>query len=367
MVCAFRIPANTPLSLQPLDAEGKAIQLMRSWMTAMPGEVVQCSGCHEPQNTAPPASLATSLALHQPPAEIKPWYGPTRGFSYAREVQPVIDKHCVSCHNGQPWSDGREIADLRGTVRITDWSSNMPGNGGEYAGKFSVGYAELHRYVRRPGIESDYHLLEPLEFHADTTQLVQTLAKGHYNVQLDAEAWDRLITWIDLNCPFHGTWGEELASPGTQRERRRELLKLYAGVDDDPEAIPPAAVATSEPIVPPPAPAVESPVVQCANWPFDAAEAAAPPVRSRSHHPHATGPGAGCPPRPRTGPRRRVHHGQRRGRGGRTSPDACADRSTVLDGYLRGHQPDVQPLGSPITTAGSRTRTRTSLAFMATP
>ncbi|MBI2299044.1 MAG: NPCBM/NEW2 domain-containing protein, partial [Armatimonadetes bacterium] len=32
----FRVPANTPLSVQPLDSEGKALQLMRSWMTAMP-------------------------------------------------------------------------------------------------------------------------------------------------------------------------------------------------------------------------------------------------------------------------------------------------------------------------------------------
>ena len=56
-------------------------------------------------------------------------------------------------------------------------------------------------------------------------------------VQLDAEAWDRLITWIDLNCPYHGPWGEELANPGVQRDRRRELLKLYANVDDDPEAV----------------------------------------------------------------------------------------------------------------------------------
>ena len=56
-------------------------------------------------------------------------------------------------------------------------------------------------------------MLEPMEFHADTTQLVQMLKKGHHNVQLDAEAWDRLIAWIDLNCPFHGTWGEEIAVP----------------------------------------------------------------------------------------------------------------------------------------------------------
>jgi formylglycine-generating enzyme required for sulfatase activity/mono/diheme cytochrome c family protein len=267
----FRVPANVPLSLQPLDEDGKALQLMRSWMTAMPGEVVQCAGCHEPQNTAPPAK--TSLALARPPAKIEPWRGPLRGFSYAREVQPVIDKHCVGCHNGQSQPDGGAIPDLRGTVKITDWKSVTPGNGGRHAGKFSVGYAELHRFVRRPGIESDYHVLEPMEFHADTTELVQLLQKGHHGVQLDAEAWDRLVTWIDLNAPFHGTWGEEIDKPGKQRERRRDLLKLYANVDDDPEAVPETPLQPVQSIVPTVPPAEKPQIVECPNWPFDAAEA----------------------------------------------------------------------------------------------
>jgi hypothetical protein len=34
----FKIPANTPISIQTLDAEGRAVQLMRSWTVAMPGE-----------------------------------------------------------------------------------------------------------------------------------------------------------------------------------------------------------------------------------------------------------------------------------------------------------------------------------------
>jgi formylglycine-generating enzyme required for sulfatase activity len=266
----FRIPANMPVSLQPLDSEGKALQLMRSWMTAMPGEVVSCSGCHEPQNHAP--IVRRTLAQAGPPAEITPWRGPLRGFSYAREVQPVIDKQCVACHDGQARPDGPKIADLRGTVKIKDWSSVTPGNGGGHAGKFSVGYAELHRYVRRPGIESDYHMLEPLEFHADTTQLVQMLKKGHHGVQLDAEDWDRLVTWIDLNCPYHGTWGEEIDNPGRQRERRRDLLKLYANVDDDPEAVPEANGGPVKPVKPPLVQA-KPPAVSCPGWPFDAAEA----------------------------------------------------------------------------------------------
>jgi len=136
-----------------------------------------------------------------------------------------------------------------------------------------VGYAELHRFVRRPGIESDYHLLTPMEFHADTTHLVQLLKKGHYNVKLDAEAWDRLVTWIDLNCPYHGTWGEELDKPGVQRERRRELLKRYGNVDDDPEAVPQVASAPIQPIVPEAIAPVGPARLDCPGWPFDAAEA----------------------------------------------------------------------------------------------
>ena len=47
----FHIPANTPIAIQPLDREGKALQQMRSWMVGMPGEYVSCVGCHEPQNS----------------------------------------------------------------------------------------------------------------------------------------------------------------------------------------------------------------------------------------------------------------------------------------------------------------------------
>ncbi|MCX7009389.1 MAG: hypothetical protein NTY53_19455, partial [Kiritimatiellaeota bacterium] len=88
----FLVPANTPIALQPLDAQGRALQVMRSWCTAMPGEHLSCVGCHEQMNvTAPPK---TALAALKPPTEIVPWYGPERPFGFAREVQPVLDKYC---------------------------------------------------------------------------------------------------------------------------------------------------------------------------------------------------------------------------------------------------------------------------------
>lgn len=235
----FRVPAMTPIAVQPLDAEGKALQLMRSWFTAMPGEVVSCVGCHEPQNSA--AVNRQSLAAKRTPTEITPWYGPPRGFAFAREVQPVLDRYCTSCHDGRPEWNGKPLADLRGSKMITDWKSDIAGHvSPAVGGKFSVAYAELHRYVRRPGIESDLHMLSPMDYHADTTELVQLLRKGHYGIELDAESWDRLITWIDLNAPYHGTWSEIVGPTAVEKQaaRRREMLRRYAGVDVDPEAIP---------------------------------------------------------------------------------------------------------------------------------
>lgn len=270
---SFRLPANTPVSVQPLDARGCALQLMRSWLTGMPGEVVSCVGCHEPSNQT--GANVRGLAMRGEPSEITPWRGPARGYAFANEVQPVLDRHCVSCHRGQPGTDAPPVPDLRGTARVHDYDSRYH-HGGRDAGHFSVGYATLQRFVRRPGLESDYHLLTPLEFHANTTELVQMLRKGHHGVRLDDESWDRLTTWIDLNAPFHGSW---LSIAGEERvrepaRRRREMLRQFAGVDVDMEWTgpePPAVTPHPRPVT---AAAAPTPAAVASGWPFAAAEAA---------------------------------------------------------------------------------------------
>ncbi|MBM4044431.1 MAG: carbohydrate-binding protein [Planctomycetes bacterium] len=270
---AFRAPANTPIAVQPLDADGKALQVMRSWFTGMPGEAVTCVGCHERQNETTPN--VRTLAALRPPREITPWRGPARGYSFAREVQPVLDKYCLGCHD--PTTKPTAL-DLRGTVFISDYDSRYH-HGGRDAGKFSVGYANLQRFVRRPGLESDYHVLTPLEFHVSTIELYQMLEKGHHGVRLDEEAWDRLITWMDLNAPYHGSWltiaGEErVKGPAA---RRREMLRRYAALDVDMEWTGPPLTEKVVPVPPATAPepiphsAIRTP--KCDGWPFDADEA----------------------------------------------------------------------------------------------
>lgn len=234
----FKVPANTPLAVQPLDEKGRAVQLMRSWFTAMPGETLSCVGCHEDQNAIP--APRSTLAARRPPAEIDPWRGPVRGLSFKRDVQPVLDAHCVSCHNGKPGKGESAMPNLADTGR--GWRG------------FTNSYIALHPYVRRPGPEADYHLQTPLEFHASTSELIQMLEKGHHGVKLDPEAWDRLYTWIDMNVPDHGTWSEHRQIAGEFHARRLEARTRFAGRPEDPEAIvkphpytPPPSVATERP------------------------------------------------------------------------------------------------------------------------
>jgi formylglycine-generating enzyme required for sulfatase activity len=216
---SFMIPANTPISMQPLNEDGEALQLMRSWLVGMPGEVVSCGGCHEPQNAVTPSVM--TIAARRMPSRITPWRGPARPFGYKTEIQPVLDEFCVGCHNGELREDGATIPNFM----------DCPAD--SYAKDRA--YMSLHPYIRRPGPESDIHMLRPMDFHVSTSELVQMLREGHHNVELNDEAWDRLVTWIDLNCPWRGAWSPDPWRDQSQVERRAELALMYAGIDTDPE------------------------------------------------------------------------------------------------------------------------------------
>jgi formylglycine-generating enzyme required for sulfatase activity len=282
----FEAPACTPLAVQALDAEGKAVQLMRSWFTLMPGEQVSCIGCHERTGDAPP--LLPSKALASAARRIEPWRGPARGFDFGREVQPVLDRYCHACHDGQDKSrpDLRPMSEVKdyGGRRISQLAISrmhpqmLRDTGGTL--KYAPAYDALLPYIRRVGIEDDVSLLVPGEFHADTSPLIQMLRKGHQGVFLDAEAFDRLITWIDLNAPCHGTWGEVYPIPDGAHERRLQLRRQFGGPTEDLEA----TAHLPQPSAPPVAPAVPPQALKpvggypqpmlLEGWPFDAPEAA---------------------------------------------------------------------------------------------
>ena len=72
----FQVPAGVPLYFMVLDAQGQAIQRMRSFTHFMPGEVQGCIGCHEHRRQASRANLAD--AFSRPPVDPTPpewWCG----------------------------------------------------------------------------------------------------------------------------------------------------------------------------------------------------------------------------------------------------------------------------------------------------
>ena len=214
----FTVPCNTPIFLQPLDSEGKALQIMRSWFTAMPGEAVSCLGCHEERNVAPTPKM--TIASKSIPQTVKEFYGPKRGVGFRNEVQPILDRACVSCHDGsrpdRPY--------FKGDSMMPKWSSGIrysvsPAMGGA----FTESYYQLQRYVRNPGLESEMKMLAPMDFHADQTELFQILNRGHYGVKLTDEEQRKLALWIDMNVPFHGR-----RSDINKYERTKESRDLKA-------------------------------------------------------------------------------------------------------------------------------------------
>ncbi len=189
----FRAPARKPLYFQAIDEQGRAVQSMRSIAYLQPGERRSCLGCHEPRSTTP-ANQQGLLALQRPASKIQPGPDGTRPFSYPRLVQPVLDKHCVQCHDGKS-------GDLKSQLVLT----NVP------AGTFSKSYESLKKYVRwyEWGPSSITQIVtRPGRIGADHSPLLNVLKDSIHSehVHLSKEERRRIYIWLDANAPFYGTY-----------------------------------------------------------------------------------------------------------------------------------------------------------------
>lgn len=219
----FKVPANTPISIQPLDEKGRAIQWMRSWFTPMPGEIVSCVGCHEDQNSLPLPKRPK--ASQMTPRSLTPPKGGIRPFTFQYEIQPILDRYCISCHDGQHHSlylkgDSSELYKRGVITKLRRY--------------YTKSYLNLHPYVYRQGPEADIHILRPYEYHASNSELIRMLEKGHHGVQLADTDLRTLYQWIDFNVPYSGSF--EIWKPYKgfeQYERRRELMRKYGHTDVD--------------------------------------------------------------------------------------------------------------------------------------
>ena len=123
----------------------------------------------------------------------------TAPFNYPRLVQPIWDKHCVSCHGA-----GTKL-DLTGTIDEDHWSVSYR-NLRPYAFFYDGGggYVESKTY--------------PGKFGAMASPLYYLLEQGHKGVELSPEEMRRVAIWLDCNSDFYGTYED------TEAQKRGEVV-----------------------------------------------------------------------------------------------------------------------------------------------
>ena len=240
--CAFSVPACNPVYFQLLDAEGRCVQTMRSWAVLMPGEFNSCVGCHEEKSDAPPvqkppvamtvqrlrpapgqgphpllarleaggrlASAANLLGVNA--AHDSNPDAPTEGFSFRRLVQPILDRRCVSCHDGstsgRPVLTDKPVADPR----------QVAGRGAliDAHRVFTEAYWALTRKGRQTPFVNWYSstgrsaMLPPYAMGSTRSGVMRHLTPAHHGVQATEEERRVFACWIDLGVPFGGSYAE---------------------------------------------------------------------------------------------------------------------------------------------------------------
>lgn len=185
----FQVPANEAVYFQALDANFMEVRRMRSFINFEPGETRGCTGCHETRATAP-VNIArdTPRAMLRGPSVPEPPSWGTQAVNFLSDVQPVLDAHCVRCHAGlKP-------------------AGNIDLSGGLTA-KYNRAWETINekQLIARSNIGDDARITLPYEFGSHKSRLITALKDANHaaEVRLAPDDWMRLVTWVDLNGPYH--------------------------------------------------------------------------------------------------------------------------------------------------------------------
>jgi hypothetical protein len=228
----FEAPAGRNLFFQALDKDLMEVQRMRTFINLEPGETRSCIGCHEHRTQAPASRRVAALA--RPPATLSAQPGEVapRALYYPADVQPVLDRHCVRCHNGK---DPKAPPDLSGELTSLfnrSYENLMQGKWVNTIQEWNGGdYAMMHAEAA-----------PAYTFGSHRSRLVELLKKGHYDANLSREDWVKLVTWIDCGAPYYGSYfgRRHLAYQGQPDFRPVPTVESACGVPPVfPELTPP--------------------------------------------------------------------------------------------------------------------------------
>ena len=225
----FEAPAGRALYFQVLDKDKRLIQSMRTFFQAAPGVTRSCIGCHEKKSNASSAPPKISRkALASGPSKLKGESWGTGYMDYPSMVQPIWDKHCVSCHGGEKGIAGR--LDLSG-----GWTEH-----------FNISYenladrreTQLIAYLI-DGIDCmngtafwSCQLFKPRGHGSATAPLAKVIASGHkgWIKGMTETERDLVMAWIDSNGLYYGSWdytahGYSLGAAGSVRGQLAGVMR----------------------------------------------------------------------------------------------------------------------------------------------
>ena len=184
---SFIVPAGKHVYFQVLDKDKKMIQSMRSGVSLMPGEINGCVGCHEDRLSIPAPLPKRPLALSKKPLELSKWMDkePFK-FSFMEHVQPILDKHCVSCHDF-------DTKDRKKLVLAKDMNPF-----------FNAAYINLYvnKIVTLVG-GGPAEIQQAYSWGSHASKLTKIIDNEHKGVKLSAEEKEILYTWMDLNGVYY--------------------------------------------------------------------------------------------------------------------------------------------------------------------
>ncbi len=193
----FLVAADRNIFLQALDENYMEVQRERTFVNYRAGETRSCVGCHERASELSNAVKTRPIAMLREADRPGPQPGEASGaraLHYPTDIQPIWDKHCVSCHGGEK---------TEGKLDLT----------GEMTTFFNRSYEQLIDKEMQPIIGENHpkagnnHYLPPYSLGAHKSKLLPFIGKAHYDVQLTEAERMRVITWLDSNGQFYGGYG----------------------------------------------------------------------------------------------------------------------------------------------------------------
>jgi len=185
---AFEVPALRNLFFVSLDENNMAVKRMQSFVTVQPGEVVGCVGCHEQRTEAGYRTPSARLkALQRPPSRIEPIRGIPDVLDFPRDIQPILDKHCVKCHNHKERS---------GRVNLT-------GDRNEW---YSVSYYSLMAADQVSDGCNGFGNRPPRSIGTSASAIMKKIDGSHQEVKLSPLEYDTVRLWVESGGVYPGTY-----------------------------------------------------------------------------------------------------------------------------------------------------------------